>query len=104
VFLQTQRFRAKVKILLERLVRRYGYEEIATLVPPQHQPLLHAVKKALKEKKKKAKPKPLANGQHQEVEEELKAPKASQSWIIQDAEDEPIDFTDPSHIQLVTCT
>lgn len=93
-----------MKILLERLIRRYGYEAVEAHVPPQHHPLLHAVKKTIQEKKKakakvKATQKPAIDGE----ESELKAPKMGQSWIL-DSNDEPIDFTDPSHIQRVTCT
>ena len=135
-YTQTQRFRAKVKILLERLIRKYGYEKVEALVPQQHHPLLHAVKKNLADKKK-AKVRMTRNTQHGQRhdthdadavshrcvracvrvqttkkgktaamdadDEALRAPRMGKSWIM-DSVDEPIDFTDPSHIQHVTCT
>lgn len=100
---QTQRFRAKVKILLERLIRRYGLEAVEAHVPQQHHPLLHAVKKTLQEKKKAKAKKAPAKMVIEGEEPELKAPKMGQNWIL-DSKDEPIDFTDPSHIQHITCT
>mmetsp|Transcript_28919 Transcript_28919/g.94534 ORF Transcript_28919/g.94534 Transcript_28919/m.94534 type:complete len:1369 (-) Transcript_28919:1378-5484(-) len=39
------RFRSKVKVILERFVRRCGYESVEALVPEEHRPLISHIRK-----------------------------------------------------------
>eukprot|EP01135_Chromosphaera_perkinsii_P005543 Nk52_evm92s352 gene=Nk52_evmTU92s352 len=49
-------FKMKVRVLLERLIRKYGYEYVLSLVPEEHKKLLIHIRKACdREKKEKQK-------------------------------------------------
>eukprot|EP01087_Luapelamoeba_hula_P022312 TRINITY_DN795_c1_g1_i5.p2 TRINITY_DN795_c1_g1~~TRINITY_DN795_c1_g1_i5.p2 ORF type:complete len:566 (-),score=187.24 TRINITY_DN795_c1_g1_i5:74-1771(-) len=92
---KNQRFRSKVKILLERLIRRFGFDQVVKHVPEQHKRLVVAVKKAAKEKRKQKK-----TGQQQGDNTQSKGG----TWIVEGEGDNPIDFADPRHVRNVVST
>uniref|UniRef100_A0A7S4P203 Ribosomal RNA-processing protein 12-like conserved domain-containing protein n=1 Tax=Guillardia theta TaxID=55529 RepID=A0A7S4P203_GUITH len=61
------RFRLKVKVILERLVRRTSYEEVLQATPEEHKKLIIAVNKRLKRAKK-------SKAKREEEEEETQEP------------------------------
>ncbi|KAL6079675.1 pre-rRNA processing protein, variant 2 [Balamuthia mandrillaris] len=120
------RFRSKVKILLERLIRRFGVEKVSSLVPEQHRKLFTSVRKDMDQKKKTKK----KNEEEEEEEEDdddeeqdeeneggkkgkdkkdkgkekAKRPTNTPSWILENENDAPLDFLDPRHLQHVVST
>ena len=49
-----KRFRLKVKVIIERLIKKVGYESLQACIPVQHHKLLSSIKKQLNKAKKEA--------------------------------------------------
>jgi ribosomal RNA-processing protein 12 len=72
-----EHFRLKVKVLFERFIRKFSFEKVQSLVPPEHQKLISSIRKQ-KERaiKKKEKLKAEGGGQVSSKEERKKTDKS----------------------------
>eukprot|EP01114_Cavostelium_apophysatum_P014421 TRINITY_DN3742_c0_g1_i8.p1 TRINITY_DN3742_c0_g1~~TRINITY_DN3742_c0_g1_i8.p1 ORF type:complete len:1306 (+),score=473.82 TRINITY_DN3742_c0_g1_i8:83-4000(+) len=110
--------RMNVRNLFQKLIRKFGYDEIEKLIPEQDLKLIANIrrteKRALKKRKQgkadiKGKRRSIENilndeeseDDEHEVEEKPKKSKKTAAWLIENGE-EPMDFADPKSMRGVT--
>ncbi|KAI8486218.1 pre-rRNA processing protein [Branchiostoma belcheri] len=90
-----RKYRFKTKKIFEKLVKKFGYEMIAGMVPDSHQKVLVNIRKTLARSKKKKQLKEATEHEEDEDDEELMPKKAPQSLddlleeLDSDLEEEP---------------
>ncbi|XP_029690750.1 RRP12-like protein [Takifugu rubripes] len=125
-------FRTKLKNIFTKLIRKFGFELVKSMLPPEHHKVLSNIRKAEARSKRRK----LASEEQEESESEAEAPKAkSQSiedilaesdsdlsedegkaqkkkgkvqkgraWLKEGEEDDPLNFLDPKVSQRVLAT
>mmetsp|Transcript_17936 Transcript_17936/g.69484 ORF Transcript_17936/g.69484 Transcript_17936/m.69484 type:complete len:1045 (-) Transcript_17936:34-3168(-) len=101
------RFRLKVRVVLERLIKKYGYERIEPLIPEDQHKFVANIHKGLRgaETKKKARPEQ-ADDMDLDDEAAARARGAQRTWIADAAHEDAdiVDFLDPAAARHISST